>query len=1024
MRLRNRCKWFFLTLCSLSICGAQAHADVCDARGTVEPCVARALTLLATRLVGEAPDGWTLAQAAQFAEAHLLRPTGSERLSEAALRRYAATYAGLIAGDEHLLEANLSEAGLIGDVPAPASVVDYVLLNGSTVTNVRRRIDALSRAVTDGSLQLTPDTKLVFLDGERRLFATETKEALLDPSPYAQDQAWRAPATLPTDERAMDEMLWAQMRLPDALRRHEVTFVHADKSPGAARAETADCVAAWVRAHHPTPGRALVISNNPTVEYQRRVTEVLLAESGVVGMQVVGMGPGAHREHDASTRLGLLLDALGGTLLRARQQETMGLLMGNLASANAPADAAPTHHVGAESSHAELHPLAKEFLAERREFQLHHLLTEQRHPATWDLSLRAQQDTEAALRALWRVDEDVVAMLDRLKSAPEGILAAADQVTQALQEGRKIFVYGCGSTGRLAKTLEALWRQFFARADKLGLSHKWRAQYPRLHAAVVGEITGGDRALVSSLEGFEDLPLVGAMQLEDLGYAPQDVLFAVSEGGETSSVLGALAAARATQNTVGPRTFFVFNNPPDRLMSLARSRTALQDPGVRQLDLHTGPQALAGSTRMQATTSELLVLGSIFEHALVRTLAPSCDAEARAALGLDAELSLPQRMARFEETLGAVVAAAPQVAALTDAEVQAYAAGHHATYFAGRALPTVFTDVTERSPTFRLAPLDPTGAPDVPDAGPNGGEESAQASAARKSWLHVVADAQGAGQAWQLLLGRAFRGLDVERYGAAFAEQVSDPALAQAATRSLAHAGANEGKRYDFGTQSLGRGSWRVRPEDFVLSVLLGEEDGRGLRRHVALGAQHDHAIRIAGPSDAAETLAEADLYGRTLTLRVPADPLGLHQHLAAKVLLNAHSTAVMCKRGRVVGNTMAYVQPSNLKLIGRATYLVQSHVNEVCEAAGTAGLDYARANSLLFEAIDYRRTQDQASCPSEVSLAVGMGLTRTMGEQAGASWDEVRGALEAAGLERYKAERMPASPVGEKDARGAGRGA
>ena len=47
-------------------------------------------------------------------------------------------------------------------------------------------------------------------------------------------------------------------------------------------------------------------------------------------------------------------------------------------------------------------------------------------------------------------------------------------------------------------------------------------------------------------------------------------------------------------------------------------------------------------------------------------------------------------------------------------------------------------------------------------------------------------------------------------------------------------------------------------------------------------------------------------------------------------MLLNAHSTAVMARLGRVIGNTMTNVSPSNLKLIGRATFLIQSHVNDV----------------------------------------------------------------------------------------------
>lgn len=72
-----------------------------------------------------------------------------------------------------------------------------------------------------------------------------------------------------------------------------------------------------------------MVSDNPFIEYQRRVTEVLLAQSGAHGIQVTAMGPGADLDNvEPATRLGLLLDALAGTLFRASQQQQLGLLAG------------------------------------------------------------------------------------------------------------------------------------------------------------------------------------------------------------------------------------------------------------------------------------------------------------------------------------------------------------------------------------------------------------------------------------------------------------------------------------------------------------------------------------------------------------------------------------------------------------------------------------------------------------------------------------------------------------------------
>jgi N-acetylmuramic acid 6-phosphate (MurNAc-6-P) etherase len=75
------------------------------------------------------------------------------------------------------------------------------------------------------------------------------------------------------------------------------------------------------------------------------------------------------------------------------------------------------------------------------------------------------------------------------------------------------------------------------------------------------------------------------------------------------------------------------------------------------------------------------------------------------------------------------------------------------------------------------------------------------------------------------------------------------------------------------------------------------------------------------------------------------------------KMLLNALSTCTMVRLGRVMGNYMIWVVPSNLKLIDRSTRYIQR----------LTGLDYKAANSLLFEVIEYvepRMKADQAYPP------------------------------------------------------------
>jgi N-acetylmuramic acid 6-phosphate etherase len=81
------------------------------------------------------------------------------------------------------------------------------------------------------------------------------------------------------------------------------------------------------------------------------------------------------------------------------------------------------------------------------------------------------------------------------------------------------------------------------------------------------------------------------------------------------------------------------------------------------------------------------------------------------------------------------------------------------------------------------------------------------------------------------------------------------------------------------------------------------------------------------------------------------------------KTLLNTLSTCTMVRLGRVMGNYMIWVVPSNLKLIDRSTRYIQR----------LTGLEYRPANRLLFEVIEYvepRMKSDQAY-PPVVGVAV-----------------------------------------------------
>lgn len=646
---------------------------------------------------------------------------------------------------------------------------------------------------------------------------------------------------------------------------------------------------------------------------------------------------------------------------------------------------------------------SQDFVANKQQFQLHSLLTEQRHPRSVDLSTRIAADTADGLASLLAVDEDIALALQGVADEPARLAtleAASREITRALREGHRLYFYGTGSTGRLAETIESgLWRPFWQRTARSPVMAKIEARYRGLGERVRGEITGGDRALIASLEGFEDIPEIGRLQLQDNDIRPGDLVFAVTEGGETSAVIGTALAAADQAGADARRTWFVYNNPDAVLRPFERSRRVLDDPRITKIPLPTGPQAITGSTRMQATTTSLYVLGVVLEDATRALLRDVLSPGELASLGFN-DAGIGERLRGFATLQQTAAAAAPKLAAWTDREAQSYANGRRATYLATRALMPVFVDVTERAPTFRLGPLDPVNATE------------------RRSWIQVWTPATDGAQAWQALLHRPFHGLDKALYLPPFEHGIHDPYLREAALRGLANAGDEQQALYDLSYSPANMQRNAPAAGDSGALILLGDEphaqaNSRWLDAAAAAGAELV-LVSVSARPLAPDVLRDLDaLPGDVpvIAVTVPQrDAFELNQTIALKMLLNAHSTGVMAKRGRVVGNTMTSVQPGNLKLIGRATWLILSHVNAVLETPAwraahgiTAPLTYAEANAVLFDAIEQRRNVAGAGGLPEVELSV-VATLEALKRGAPVDWTDAATRLRADGLNRYLA--------------------
>ena len=504
------------------------------------------------------------------------------------------------------------------------------------------------------------------------------------------------------------------------------------------------------------------------------------------------------------------------------------------------------------------------------------------------------------------------------------------------------------------------------------------------------------------------------------------MVICVTEGGETSSVIGTvLAALDEWKSEPGydpaesrKSLYFVYNNPDDRLMPFDRSRSVLTEPGITKINLTTGPQAITGSTRMQATTIETYVVAAIVETAVERVLGPVLGRRDMEKLGFGGGGAAGQggtgvtaKLREFDGVLAGARAALAELAALTDVEAAAYAGGHFSTYYAEKGLITVFIDSTERSPTFRLFPLDTVKEP------------------RRKCWIQVWTNAATPAEAWQAFLGRPFRGLSAEMYKRPFETEVTDPYLRRAALESLKKAGDEQADLYDFSLSKANTEGRGPKKGDLcVLVALAPEEDGfaeekssfaRVLRLAADGGADAGVMILTDRPSKEFPSVVErvrrrwAGAAGRLVVVPVAVgsegDPFRIRQQMAAKMLLNAHSTAIMAKLGKVVGNTMTNVSPSNLKLIGRATFLIQSHVNDVLgkaewvKAHGARNpVSYGEANAVLYDAIAYLKDrQAEAGQTAEVAFSI-IRILESLKQKRGISHDEALGLVKSVGLSTY----------------------
>jgi N-acetylmuramic acid 6-phosphate etherase len=206
---------------------------------------------------------------------------------------------------------------------------------------------------------------------------------------------------------------------------------------------------------------------------------------------------------------------------------------------------------------------------------------------------------------VWEPAEILEAMVEGQFAAVAAVRAARPAIERAalatarrLSERGRLIYTGAGTSGRLAVQ------------DGVELTPTFSWPQDRLLLL----IAGGQDALLRSVEGAEDQVAQAAELMRRHKVGAPDVLIAVAASGTTPFTLACLREARQA----GALTIGVANN----------KETPLLQDAHHPIYLDTGPEPIAGSTRMKAGTAQrvallllsslvMILLGRVYEGLMV-----------------------------------------------------------------------------------------------------------------------------------------------------------------------------------------------------------------------------------------------------------------------------------------------------------------------------------------------------------------------------------------------------------------------
>ncbi|HPF13000.1 MAG: N-acetylmuramic acid 6-phosphate etherase [Planctomycetes bacterium] len=197
----------------------------------------------------------------------------------------------------------------------------------------------------------------------------------------------------------------------------------------------------------------------------------------------------------------------------------------------------------------------------------------------------ADAPTKEALACFAQADREAA---QAVAAARESLARAVDLVAGCLGRGGRLIYVGAGTSGRLGAL------------DAAECPPTFQSQPGQIQAI----LAGGPGAMTQAIEGAEDDAQAGEEAVRLLGLGPEDCVLGISASGGAPFVHGALGWARQA----GAHTLFL----------ACVSEQERRDDYEVSIRLVTGPELLAGSTRLKAGTATKMALGALSTLVMAR----------------------------------------------------------------------------------------------------------------------------------------------------------------------------------------------------------------------------------------------------------------------------------------------------------------------------------------------------------------------------------------------------------------------